>query len=417
MAANDTIQIALIGCGGMGQGDAKNSTSQPGVKLVAACDVYDSRLTRMKEVYGPDTFVTRDYREVIARRDVDAILLATPDHWHSTITMAALNAGKHVYCQKPMVQKVEDGPGVIAAEKRSGKILQVGSQYVSSHVFQKARDLYRQGAIGELNLVEAWLDRNSALGAWQYSIPANVSEKNVDWKRFLGRAADRPFEPVRLFRWRNYSEYGTGVAGDLFVHLLSGLHTVTGSLGPRKVFASGGVRYWKDGRDAADVMLAVLAYPKAEQHPEFTLALRVNLASGVAQEQFGLKFVGSEGILHATYSSLRLEKHPRETEPGYSIGTLAQADQEAFLKQYRQQYPARKTTADGMLPDVESSFRPQADAHRLHHIAFIDSIRNGKPSVEDGTFGFRAAGPALLCNESVQAGRAIDWDPVKMERV
>ena len=414
MAANDRIQIALIGCGGMGQGDARNASSLPNTKLVAACDVYRSRLDRMREVYGADTFITRDYREVLARKDIDAVLIATPDHWHARIATEALKAGKHVYCQKPMVQKVAEGPGVIAAEKASGKILQVGSQYVSSHVFQKARDLYRQGALGELNLVEAWLDRNTALGAWQYSLPTGLQESDVDWDRFLGDAPKRPFDPLRLFRWRNYGDYGTGVAGDLFIHLLSGLHTVVGSIGPTKVFASGGVRYWKDGRDAPDVMLAVLDYPKAEAHPAFTLALRVNLASGVAAEQFGFRFVGSEGIMTATYNTLRLEKHTRETEPGYTIQTLAQRDQDAFLVEYRKQYPPSATP---LKPDTDYKFTAQADAHRLHHQAFADSIRGLRPPVEDATFGFRAAAPALLCNESAEKGLAYQWDPIAMRRV
>ena len=412
-APNDQIQIALIGSGGMGQGDARNATAQPGTKLIAACDIYQSRLEHMRESYGPSTFITRDYREILARRDIDAVIVATPDHWHARITTEALAAGKHVYCQKPMVQKIEEGPGVIAAEKASGKILQIGSQYVSSHVFVKARDLFRQGAIGQLNLVEAWLDRNTALGAWQYSLPVNPTEAEIDWDRFLGHAPKRPFEPIRLFRWRNYSDYGTGVAGDLFIHLLSGLHTVTGSLGPTKVFASGGVRFWKDGRDAPDVMLGILDYPKTDSHPAFTLSLRVNLASGVAQEQFGFRFYGNEGILTTTYSSLRLEKAPRETEPGYTIGTFAKKDQDAFLADYRRRYPL---AAPSLNTASDSTFRPQKEAHQLHHEAFARSIRGGGPSVEDGTFGFRAAAPALLCNQSTETGVAYQWDPVKMIR-
>ncbi|WP_031500556.1 Gfo/Idh/MocA family protein [Bryobacter aggregatus] len=413
MAANDKIQIALIGCGGMGQGDARNQTLQPNTKLVAACDIYQSRLEHMRELYGPDTYTTRDYREVLARKDVDAVLIATPDHWHARITTEALQAGKHVYCQKPMVKRVDEGLGVIAAEKASGKVLQVGSQYVSSHVFLKARELFQQGALGELNLVEAWLDRNTAMGAWQYSIPVNLQQSDIDWDRFLGNAPKRPFEPIRLFRWRNYGDYGTGVAGDLFIHLLSGLHTVVGSIGPTTVFASGGVRYWKDGRDAPDVMLAVLDYPKSQAHPAFTLALRVNLASGVATEQFGFRFVGSEGIMTAAYNTLRLEKHTRETAPGYSIGTLAQKDQDAFLADYRKKYPP--STAP-IAPDSDFKFTAQADAHRLHHQAFAESIRGLRPPVEDATFGFRAAAPALLCNESAEKGQAFRWDPVTMRR-
>src|SRR5579864_2693323 len=161
-SANDRIQIALIGAGGQGMGDARASIAN-GAKLVAVADVYDGRLTRSKELWGNDLFTTRDYREVLARGDVDAIIIGTPDHWHQRISVDALNAGKNVYCEKPMVQLVDDGKPVVDAQKRTGRILQVGSQRVSSIVYQKAKDLLASGAIGELNFVEAWIDRGTAL--------------------------------------------------------------------------------------------------------------------------------------------------------------------------------------------------------------------------------------------------------------
>ena len=152
---NDTIQIALIGAGGMGSGDARMASSIPGVKLVAVCDIYDSRLVRAKERWGNDLFTTRDYREILARPDIDSVIIATPDHWHKQITVEALGAGKFVYCEKPMVHSIDEGNAVIEAQQKSGKTFQVGSQYVSSLVYQKARDLLKTGAIGEINLVVA----------------------------------------------------------------------------------------------------------------------------------------------------------------------------------------------------------------------------------------------------------------------
>ncbi len=407
-AANDQIQIALLGAGGMGMGDTRYALSVTGVKLVAVADVYDGRLTRSKELWGEQLFTTRDYREILARKDVDAVIIATPDHWHAQIAIDALKAGKDVYLEKPMVQKVEQGLGVIAAERASGRILQVGSQYVTSMIYTQARDLIKSGAIGELNLVEAWLDRNTALGAWQYSIPPDASPANIDWDRFLGSAPKRPFEPIRLFRWRNYRDYGTAVAGDLFVHLLSGLHVATGSIGPTRILATGGLRYWKDGRDVPDVMLALLDYPG------FNLALRVNFKSSVASEQFGFRFVGTEAILTAG-PNVTISKALPETEPGYTIGTFPKAVQEEFLKEYRKKYPPQEpSTARMESSQTVYAPPPGYDAHREHHKVFYAAVRSRKPVVEDATFGFRAAGPALLANTSCFEQRICAWDPEAM---
>src|SRR4051794_1314653 len=413
VSPNSRIRIATIGFGGMGMGDTQNAVSIPGVELVAVCDIYDGRLTRAREVYGDQLFTTRDYREVLARKDVDSVIIATPDHWHADLSVAALEAGKDVYCEKPMVQAIADGKRVIAAQEKSGRIFQVGSQYVTSAVYQKARDLVQAGAIGKLTMVEAWLDRNTAMGAWQYSIPPDAAPSTVDWDRFLGKAPKRPFEPIRLFRWRNYRDYGTGVGGDLFVHLLSGLHAVTGSAGPERIMATGGLRYWEDGRDVPDVMLAMFDYAKQSTHGEFTFSLRVNLKSGVPEERFGFRFMGTDGVITTSMSSLTMEKPSAETEPGYTVGTFAKATQDAFLKEYRKRYPEGVQGGEG---EQGLRFSPPKgyDAHREHHRVFYAAVRAKKRPVEDAVFGFRAAGPALLANTSYFEKRVCGWDPAGM---
>jgi len=409
-AANDNINIALIGSGGMGQGDVRDALRNPGVKIVAAADIYDGRRKRMEEEY-PGIFTTRDYREVLARKDVDAVIIATPDHWHARISIDAMNAGKDVYCEKPMVQKIEDGKLVIAAQKKSGRIFQVGSQYASAHSFQKIRELLEQGAIGELNMVEAWLDRNTAMGAWQYSIPPDASLQNIDWDRFLGTAPKRPFEPIRLFRWRNYTDYGTAVAGDLYVHLLTGLHTATRSLGPKRVYSTGGLRYWKDGRDTPDAQLGIIEYPKTATHPEFTFSMKVNFKSSKPQEDFGFKFIGSTGTITTDVRTVTVSRQPREKEPGYTVDTFPKAVQERFIQEYRRQYPAEKVTARSMGGNREERYISDVDAHQHHMANFIEALRSRKPHFEDSTFGLRAAGPALLCNTSYYENRICTWDP------
>jgi predicted dehydrogenase len=413
-SANDQIQIAIIGAGGQGTGDVQSSIAG-GAKLVAASDIYQGRLTRVNEVFGKDVFVTRDYREVLARPDVDAVIIATPDHWHQKIAIDAMNASKDVYLEKPMVQLIGDGQPLIDAQRKTGRILQVGSQRVSSIVYQKAQELMQSGAIGQLNMVEAWWDRNSAIGAWQYSIPPDATTQNIDWDRFLGRAPEVPFEPTRLFRWRNYRDYGTGVAGDLFVHLFSGMHFVTGAIGPTRVYAAGGLRFWKDGRDVPDVLLGLYDYPQTARHPAFNLALRVNFVDGGA-ENSGFRFIGTEGIL-AIGNGVTVSKTPREAEPGYTIDTFPKATQEQFLKKYYEEHPRSTPTADAIRPQVEDRYLPPQgySDHRDHHRNFLAAVRSRKPVVEDAVFGFRAAGPALLSNISYFERRICNWNPEKME--
>ncbi len=411
---NGNIQIALIGAGGQGQADTAQSVMVPGVKLVAACDCYDGRLKHIKEVYGPDTFTTKDYREIVARKDIDAVIIATPDHWHTRISVDCMNSGKNVYCEKPMVHAIEEGKIIIDAQAKTGMVFQVGSQYRSSLVYQKARELFQAKAIGKLNSVEAWLDRNTAIGAWEYSIPSDAGPDTCDWQQFQGSAPKHPWDPNRFFRWRNFRDYGTGVAGDLFVHLLTGIHTVTDSIGPTRVYATGGTRFWTD-RDVPDVMLATLDYPETEAHPAFNVILRVNFKSSLPKERFGLKFVGSEGVMSASgFSGLHLERTPRPEEQDYTIESFAEPMQKALLAKWEAKHPA--TTLETSVPDQSQSFDYTAqNAHLDHFKSFYASIRSGKQNIEDPTFGFRTAGPALLTNESYFKKKIVGWDPSRME--
>jgi predicted dehydrogenase len=414
-SSDKPVRVATIGIGGQGTSDTKAILKTAGVELVGVADVYDGRLARARETFCPTIATTRDYREILARPDVDAVIVATPDHWHAPIAIEALGAGKDVYVEKPMIHSVDEGLRLVEAEKKSGRLLQVGSQRVSSLVYLKARDLLAAGVIGDLVLVEAWWNRISAIGAWQYSIPPDASPQTVDWDRFLGSAPRRPFEPLRLFRWRNYDDYGTGVAGDLFVHLFSGLHLVTGALGPTRILATGGLRYWKDGRDAEDVLLGLFDYPKTAERPEFTLSLKVNFADG-AGENSGFRFVGPKGVLSIGGDGVTLSRAAPEREPGYTIDTFPKAMQTEFLKEYRAKYPE---AGRELRPYSEEKFRPPVGySDTEHHLAnFVECVRTRKPPVEDASFGLRAAGPALLCNTSARQARPVRWDPEAMKVV
>ncbi|OLE83983.1 MAG: oxidoreductase [Acidobacteria bacterium 13_1_20CM_2_65_9] len=410
---NERIRIATFGMGIRGQQNTRAAVRAPGIELGAVADVYDGRLTLSKEIWGDRVFTTRDYREILARRDIDAVIIATPDHWHAQMAIDAMKAGKDVYVEKPMVQELDEGLRVIDAARQTNRILQVGSQHTSSIVYAKAKELFRAGAIGELNLVEAWINRNSVLGAWQYSIPPDASRETIDWDRFIGRAPKRPFDPVRLFRWRNYRDYGTGIPGDLFVHLFTGIHFVLDALGPTRAIAMGGLRHWNDGRDVPDVMLAMYDYPKTATHPAFTLSLKVNFAEG-AGDNSTFRFVGPEGVLTIGDNAVTLARRPRTKEPGHTADTFAKATQEAFVKDYRAKYPDRPELRPGN-DDVYSA-PARYNSTEDHFETFFNAVRSRRPVVENATFGLRAAGPALLANHSLFEGRPIGWNADTMTR-
>ena len=419
ISPNDKIRFATIGMGIQGHSDTKAALrSSPDVEFVAAADLYDGRLTRVKELYGKDIFTTRDYRQILERKDIDAVLIVTPDHWHDHITKAALQAGKNVYCEKPMVHHINEGLSVIDAWKKSGKTMQVGSQRISSASFKEAKRLFQAGEIGEINYVESNHDRFNSIGAWNYSIPTDASPSTVDWDTYLGDAPKRAFDAKRFFRWRNYQDYGTGVGGDLFVHLITGVHFVTNSLGPERVMSSGELSYWKDGRDVPDVLVSILDYPKTDVHANFQMVLRVNFANAGAIAN-NTRIIGTEGQIEFTENNLVLTKKKLPKAPGMggydSFNTFSEAEQKEFKKQYDATYPEETRKADPV-KEVRFQAPKEDDAHANHFKDFFENVKKGSlGTVEDPVFGFRAAAPVLACNESYFQKKIIHWDPVAMK--
>lgn len=415
---NDRVRIATIGMGIIGFIDTATALKVPGVELVAASDLYEGRRTHAKEVFGDQVSTHVDYREILDRDDVDAVLICVPDHWHAKMSIDAMKAGKAVYCEKPMVRVVDEGQGVITAQKETGAVFQVGSQYASSVLYDKVKELVAAGAIGKVNAIEARYNRNSDIGAWQYSIPTDASPKTIDWDRFLGDAPKHDFDPVRFFRWRNYWDYGTAVAGDLFVHLLTGIHHVTGSLGPNQIAGMGGQRYWKDGRDVYDIIMGLLDYPETDAHPAFTLMLQTNFEDGGGGNTL-FRFTGDEGVINVSFTELSLHRIGIQTTPpdqvlkGYnSVRTFSEAEQKRFAEQYLAERRAKGPQAKPEVEFAEKFIVPAGYDERLDHfVNFFTSVREGKPVYEDATFGLRAAAPALLCNESYRQGGVIHWDP------
>src|SRR5438067_3450070 len=263
VAPSDPVRFASIGTGIRGCEHLQASLSVPGIQCVAVCDLYDSRhIAAQEAVNNPNVPATRDYRSILDRKDVDSVLIATMDHNHRRVFEDACAAGKDVYCEKPMSHLVEDGFAMVEAAQKNKRMVAIGSQRVSSVLYAKAKEIYDSGKLGEVFSINAYWDRNSPSGAWVYPIPPDASEKTIDWNAFLGNAPKVPFDPVRFFRWRCFADYGEGLAGDLFVHLMSGIQFITGTnTVAKRAQSTGGLFHFKDGRDYPDLIETFYDYP------------------------------------------------------------------------------------------------------------------------------------------------------------
>lgn len=417
--SNDNINLAVIGFGIQGHFDLSTALKVPGVKLVGICDLYTGRIQNAKETYGNDIFTTRNYKEILDRKDVDAVIIATADCWHARIAREAMEKGKAVYCEKPMVYKISEGDGVVATQKKTGKVLQVGSQRVSSLGVLKAKELLAAGEIGKLNMVNAVYDRQGAIGAWEYTIPSDASPETTDWNKYVEGLGNLPYDPKKFFWWRAFKEVGTGVAGDLFIHLLSGTHVITGSKGPKTIYSGGQMSYWKDGRNMPDVMTGIMQYPDSPEHPAFQLTLQVNFISGTGGEE-SIRFIGSEGVIEVLGNNLKITHSLLPEAPGFggydSVFTFPKQMQEDMTKAYEAKW-TKEQRSRPKKDDVNFKAPDGYSDHLDHFTNFFDSVRTNKPVVEDAVFGFRAAGPALSCNDSYFQKKIINWDPVNMKLV
>lgn len=413
-SVNDQINLALIGSGIQGIYDTNSALEVNGVKLVAACDLYEGRHERAKELWGNDIAVTKDYREILNRKDVDAVIVATPDHWHKRISVDAMKAGKAVYCEKPMIQHFDEGNDFVKAQNETGKVLQVGSQGMSSLGNEKAKQLYEDGAIGEIVMLDMFNDRYSSEGAWRYPIPPDANPDTVDYDAFLGTAPKTEFDLKRFFRWRNYKDYGTGVAGDLFVHAFSTLHYIISSTGPVRALSTGGLRYWNDGRDVPDVTMTFYDYPESKNHAAFNAAFRVNFIAGNGGG-YGFKLVGTEGEMHVGQNSVKLVRSKLGMVPGgYSLIAYTKEMQAEIRKEYEQKIDKDRKSDLNVGETTYEAPNDYKGGHYDHFYNFFQAIRGKFDTVEDATYGFRAAGAALLANESYYNQKPVSWDPDKM---
>jgi len=401
VAPSDRVRFGIVGVGMEGNSLLSTAVALPGAQCVAACDLYDGRHELAQEIAGKSIRVTRRYKELLDAKDIDAIIVAVPDHWHKQIVVDALSAGKDVYCEKPMSHSAADGMVMVEASKKSDRIVQIGAQRTSSALCAKAKELYESGAIGELSLVEASNGRNDPTGAWEYPPPADLSPENLDWDTWLGTAPKKPFDPYLFARWRCWKEYGTGVAGDLLVHLISGMQFVLGiNEAPKSASALGGIYRWKDGRNTPDVHAVLYEYGNIPVY------MRLTLGTETAEVT---RFMGSKGILELTEFGLTYTPQLGiDLAPSYYCYGLPSRLRNAYFQKWHEEHdpkPGKEPT-----PEIVNYKGDDYDDLRPHLWKFFEAVRSRKPVVQNMVFGNNAALACHMANESYYRRGPVRWD-------
>ncbi len=381
VAPSDRVRFGIIGIGMQGSGLLANSIELPGVECVAACDLYDGRHTLSKEIVNnPSLPTTRRYQELLANKGIDCLIAAVPDHWHKQIVVDAVSAGKDIYCEKPMSHTAAEGVEMADAARKTGRIVQIGSQRVSSVICAKAKDLVAKGALGDLMLVEGSLGRNDPTGAWEYPPPLDLSPQTLDWDTWQGAVPKRAFDPLLFARWRCWKEYGNEP--------------------PKRTMAMGGILRWKDGRNMPDVHAALF------QYGDIPVYMRLNLGTESPEIY---RFQGSKGILELTEFSLTF--YPQsglDTAPSYYASGFPRAMREEYFKKWHQEHnpvPGKEPALEGVTYRSDSW-----DDEKPHLWNFFQAVRSRKPVVEDAVFGHNAALACHLANESYFRRSAMYWD-------
>ena len=395
------VNFGVIGVGMQGSGLLKTAVELPGAKCLAACDLWDGRQTLAQELAGPNIAVTRKYQELLANPDIAALIVAVPDHWHKQIVVHALNSGKDVYCEKPMSHNVADGAAMVAAARKSGRIVQIGSQRTSSALLAKAKQLYDAGAIGELLSVELSLGRNDPTGAWEYPPPPGLAPDNFDWDTWLGAAPKKPFDPITFARWRCWKEYGTGVAGDLMVHLVSGMMFVTGiNQAPTRAFSTGGIVRWKDGRNMPDLQAAIFEYGSVPAY------VRLTLGTETAEMT---RLMGPRGMLEIRERDFTFTpQRGIDTAPSYYAGGFPKAMRAAYDTEWHKEHDAGP--GHEFVAEAVTYTGPSYDDLAPHMWNFFEAVRSRKPVVQDAVFGHHAAAACHMANQAYFRKSVVTWD-------
>jgi predicted dehydrogenase len=402
VAPSDRVRFGMIGIGMQGNGLMANSIQLPGIECIAACDLYDGRHDLAREIANSQSLpVTRRYQDLLDNKQIDCVIAAVPDHWHKQIVVDALSAGKDVYCEKPMSHTPADGVAMVAAQKKTGRIVQVGSQRVSSALLTTARELVHDGLIGDLMMAEGVLGRNDPNGAWEYPPPPDLSPANLDWNTWQGTVPKVPFNPYIFARWRCWKEYGTGVAGDLLVHLMSGALYVLGlNEPPKRAMAMGGILRWKDGRNMPDVHNTIFEYGN------ISIVMRLNLGTEIPE---GYRFMGSKGLLEVSPDHLTFTSQSGKDEaPSWYAGSFPKALRDAYYAKWHAEHDmqlAREQVA-------ESTIYKGANYNDVkpHLWNFFQAVKSRQIVIEDAVFGHHAALACHMANASYFSKSAVYWD-------
>jgi predicted dehydrogenase len=405
---NDAINVGMIAVGARAHDLMESIKRIEGTEIVAVCDAYKGRVERAIERTEGRAKEYRNYKEIISDQSIDAVVISTPDHLHKQQIIDASNAGKNIYVEKPMTYRVEEGVEIINAAKKNKVTFQVGSQGVSSVLSRKAKEIVASGRLGQVTMVRAYYNRNTASGAWIYPIPPDASPKTVNWEMFLGTAPRHDFNLERFFRWRCYKDYSGGIATDLFVHLCNTIHYIMGAKMCSSVMAMGGLYRWKESRDVPDTLNASLEYPEG---------FMVSISSTFNNQKMGgsgIQFMGTEGSLELAGGRLIFSPEEVNEDNGWIVNSWPSKLEEAYYEDPKIREEEMPWTRDPrVIPDAEIYREEGIDDTTLHMAEFFDAVREGTQTKEDATVGHHAASCAHLVNLSVEKKKIIHWDAAK----
>jgi len=401
VSPNEKVTVAVIGAGIRGL-ELMQAILSVGGNVAAVCDLYDGHFRRAQEIQA-STPTTREYRDILERKDIDAVFIATSDHWHAPIAMDAMRAGKDVYCEKPMTHTIPQAVQMADVSKETKRLVQVGSQSLSMTSTQKAKELVQSGQIGNVYMVQASIFRPSAIGAWRYPVPPDASPQTVDWERYLGSATPRPFDAQRFFQFRNWYEYGTGIAGDEYVHLLSRVHYVLNVQFPQNAIATGGIYKWTGDRDVPDIHNTIYEYGK------FQALVLANLASNWDSGEI-VRFYGDQGTVELTEWSANLVPYNPVEDYGYPLESWPKDTKDKFIAEHKNDPLADVGTAHEQPQRKKESFPQKEEGTEDHIRHFFSCVKSRQQPVENVDFGMGTAVACHMANISYLKKKRVIWD-------